>query len=100
MFVVIAGEYFWKLGFDGLVCSVPTLTRYTWPDVPADLDTALATSSGRIYFFKGDKYWAYDSTIPVPGHPRLISEGWPGIPNNLDAATWYKNSQFYFFKGK
>jgi matrix metalloproteinase-14 (membrane-inserted) len=100
IFNLVLGNYYWKLSPDGFVNSYPLLISHRWPGLPGDIDTALATSSGRTYFFKGSKYWAYEYTHPLPGHPKLISKGWPGIPDDLDAATWYTNSVFYFFKGE
>lgn len=99
-FSLIPGKYYWKLSHDGFVNSYPLLINHRWVGLPGDIDAALATSSGRTYFFKGDKYWAYRYTRPLAGHPKLISEGWPGIPDNVDAATWYTDSVFLFFKGE
>ncbi|KAM6185916.1 matrix metalloproteinase-21 [Rhynchocyon petersi] len=60
------------------------------------------------YFFKGNRYWRYDSdkdqahTEDEKGnrYPRLISEGFPGIPSPLDTAFYDRRKQLiYFFKG-
>jgi len=52
-----------------------------------------------MYFFKGDKYWAYDHSCKSV-REYYISAEWPGIPSNVDGATWGGHSSFYFFKGE
>jgi len=70
--------------------------------IPSNIDTAFVWSgNGKIYFFKGDKYWRFDplKQPPVtPGYPKPISN-WNGIPDNVDAALRYSNGFTYFFKG-
>ena len=66
-----------------------------------NMDAALIWGlNGRVYFFKGDKYWRYnDKTKSVDwGYPRSIANGWR-VPNNLNAALKWKNGKSYFFKG-
>jgi len=64
------------------------------------VDAAAAHPNGKIYFFKGDKTWAYKGSSLLPDYPKLISDDWKGIPSNVDAAMHYKRSTFFFFKGK
>ena len=56
--------------------------------------------NGKIYFFKGSKYWKFDPNKmerPVPsGYPRDISN-WD-LPNNIDGAIQWSNGYSYFFK--
>ena len=57
--------------------------------------------NGRLYFFKGDKYWRYNDRLKRidHGYPRPIRGAWNGVPDNLDAAMQWKNGKSYFFKG-
>lgn len=58
------------------------------------------SGNGKIYFFKGSKYWRFDpeQRPPVKGsYPRPISN-WEGIPNDIDDALQYSNGYTYFFK--
>ncbi|XP_006867494.1 PREDICTED: matrix metalloproteinase-21 [Chrysochloris asiatica] len=58
------------------------------------------------YFFKGHRYWRYDSDKDQvfkdergTRYPRLISQGFPGIPSPLDTAFFDRRKQLiYFFK--
>ena len=65
------------------------------------MDAAFVWSgNGKIYFFKGTKYWKFDpeKRPPVSGaYPRPISN-WEGIPDNIDDAIQYTNGYTYFFK--
>jgi len=57
--------------------------------------------NGKIYFFKGSKFWRFDPAKRPPvksSYPKPISN-WEGVPNNLDAALKYTNGYTYFFKG-
>lgn len=66
----------------------------------ASMDAALEWKrNGKIYFFKGSKYWRYDRTRSKldDGYPRDISV-WKGIPNNINAGFQWKNGRTYFFK--
>ncbi|XP_070289331.1 matrix metalloproteinase-21 [Myotis yumanensis] len=89
---------------------LPILTG--WLGVPAqNIDAFVHIWTWRRderYFFKGNRYWRYDSdgdqayTEDEQGHryPRLISEGFPGIPSPLDTAFYDRKQQLiYFFKG-
>ena len=70
----------------------------TWSGVPNNVDGSVEHSSGRYYFFKGDKYYRY---VPGQGVDKvaLISSGWKGVPNNIDAVLLHANGKYYFFKG-
>jgi len=73
-----------------------------FPGIPYYVDTAFVWSgNGKIYFFKGDKYYRFDpaKTPSVSAvYPKPVSN-WVGIPDNLDAADMYTNGFTYFFKG-
>ena len=65
------------------------------------MDAALEwTRNGKVYFFKGKKYWRYDKTRNEidDDYPRDITV-WEGIPEKIDAVFQWKNGISYFFKG-
>lgn len=65
-------------------------------------DTVIAWDNGRVYFFSGDEYWAWEvASRSVPaGYPRTITAGWTGLfADHLDAALWGNSGKAYFFKG-
>jgi len=100
IFNVGIGEYYWELAADGPLSGYPKLIANRWHGLPGNVDAAAAHPMGKIYFFKGDKTWAYRGSSLLPDYPKLISDDWKGIPNNVDAAMYYKMSTFFFFKGK
>ncbi|XP_036295228.1 matrix metalloproteinase-21 [Pipistrellus kuhlii] len=112
--------YFFRHGWYWLYENRNNRTRYGdplpilagWRGVPAQgIDAFVHVWTwGRDerYFFKGNRYWRYDSdrdqaySEDERGHsyPRLISEGFPGIPSPLDTAFYDRRRQLiYFFKG-
>ncbi|KAM7073446.1 matrix metalloproteinase-21 [Molossus nigricans] len=112
--------YFFRSGWYWLYENRNNRTRYGdpaliltgWHGVPAqNIDAFVHVWTwGRDerYFFKGNRYWRYDSdrdqahTEDEQGkrYPRLISEGFPGIPSPLDTAFYDRGKQLiYFFKG-
>ncbi|PSN48129.1 hypothetical protein C0J52_05815 [Blattella germanica] len=95
----VTGEYCWKLTPDGIASDYPQLISDKWPGVPRNVDAATATSSGLIYFFKGDKYWTFNDANACQFNPLNMSVEWPGIPVEVDGAMWAGVSIFYFFKG-
>ena len=58
--------------------------------------------NGKIYFFKGSRYWRFSSTSGSlqmdAGYPRDISV-WRGVPYDINAVFQWKNGRSYFFKG-
>ena len=55
--------------------------------------------NGKIYFFKGSKYWKFDPSRKPPvksDYPRDISN-WD-LPNDIDGAVQWTNRRTYFFK--
>lgn len=65
------------------------------------MDSAVATWTGKTYFFKDDQYIRYDIADDKqdPGYPKAIASGWPGLwGKGIDAALQY-GQLIYFFKG-
>ena len=65
-------------------------------------DTVVAWDNGRVYFFSGSEYWAWEvaSRSVPPGYPRQIADGWAGVfPAGLDAILWGNGGKAYVFKG-
>ncbi|KAM5129561.1 matrix metalloproteinase-18-like [Mantella aurantiaca] len=115
------GEYFWDLSHGKLPMTpkkkYPQLISSKWKELPASIDAAVrmqnpvANQDGKIFFFKGTKYWKYENNKLEPGYPKLIKEGFPGIPNNVDAAFTQpaivakggkiiREERMFFIKGK
>ncbi|XP_063960627.1 matrix metalloproteinase-14-like [Lytechinus pictus] len=72
-----------------------------WGGVPDDVDAAYVWSrNGRIYFTKGNQYYAYYPGYGVTSYyPQPLSH-WRGLPSDgVDAAFQYSNGFTYFFKG-
>lgn len=70
--------------------------------IPDNIDAAMVWGgNGKIYFYKGSKFWRYDPLKRPPvkaTYPKPISN-WEGLPINIDAALQYTNGYTYFFKG-
>ena len=68
--------------------------------IPKDIDAVIKhPKNGKYYFFKGSKYYRYDTSKRTVDKVGSIGrDGWRGVPNNLDAAT-HSKSGIYFFKG-
>ncbi|XP_077321170.1 matrix metalloproteinase-18-like isoform X3 [Lithobates pipiens] len=115
------GEYFWDLSHGKLPMEpkkkYPQLISSKWKELPASIDAAIrmqnpvANQDGKIFFFKGTKYWKYENYKIEPGYPKLIKKGFPGIPNNVDAAFTQpaivakggkviREERIFFIKGK
>ncbi|XP_056403078.1 matrix metalloproteinase-18-like [Hyla sarda] len=118
---VFKGEYFWDLSRGKLPLTPkkkhPQLISTKWKELPASIDATIrmqnptADQDGKIFFFKGNKYWKYDNDKIEPGYPKLIKEGFPGVPNSVDAAFTQpaivakgnkviREERIFFIKGK
>ncbi|KAJ8365530.1 hypothetical protein SKAU_G00143610 [Synaphobranchus kaupii] len=118
--VIRFNTYFMRDGWYWLYENRSNRTRYGdpvavqagWHGIPADgVDACVHVwtwSTDAVYFFKGTRYWRYDSendrvyTEDPEGrrYPRLISEGFEGIPGPIDTAFYSRrDSHIYFFKG-
>ncbi|XP_071970227.1 matrix metalloproteinase-18-like [Engystomops pustulosus] len=115
------GEYFWDLNHGKLPMTpkkkYPQLISTKWKELPASIDASIrmqnptAGQDGKIFFFKGDRYWKYDNDQLEAGYPKPIKEGFPGIPNSVDAAFTQpaivtkgnkviREERIFFIKGK
>ena len=68
-----------------------------------DMDAALEwPRNNKVYFFKGNKYWRYDSLKNRldRNYPRETARVWRGVPSNsLNSALLWRG-RVYFFKGE
>ncbi|XP_072283967.1 matrix metalloproteinase-18-like isoform X2 [Pyxicephalus adspersus] len=115
------GEYFWDLSHGKLPMGskkkYPQMISSKWKELPAFIDAAVrlqnpvANKDGKLFFFKGAKYWKYENDQIESSYPKLIKEGFPGIPNNIDAAftqpaivskrgNVIREERIFFIKGK
>ncbi|XP_018423424.1 PREDICTED: matrix metalloproteinase-18-like [Nanorana parkeri] len=118
---VFKGEYFWDLSHGKLPMAPkkkhPQLISSKWKELPASIDAAIrmqnpvADQDGKIFFFKGTKYWKYENDKIEAGYPKAIKEGFPGIPHSVDAAFTQpaivakggkviREERIFFIKGK
>ena len=98
----LQGNKYWRLTKFRLDPGYPKLMSEGFRGIPSNVDAAFRwTGNGKIYFFKGDRYWRFDpsrTSQPVSSsYPQPISN-WGDLPNNLDAAVTYSNGRTYFFK--
>ncbi|XP_053197250.1 matrix metallopeptidase-21 [Scomber japonicus] len=89
----------------------PVALQIGWRGIPVDgVDAHVHVWSRKrdaVYFFKGTRFWRYDSNNDqvfikdAEGHryPRIISEGFPGVSGPIDTAIYdRRDSHIYFFK--
>jgi hypothetical protein len=90
--------------------SYPKSIKDNWGIDDSNFDSVFQRPNGKIYFFKGDKYWRVsdkylgdgDTSLADKvdaGYPKLISENWFGVPNSIDSVIQRSNGLIYFFKG-
>ena len=98
---IIQGSKYWRFTNFKADAEYPKELSEGFAGVPSNVDTAFVWSgNGKIYFFKGSKYWRFDPTQKPPiksTYPKDISN-WEGLPNDLDAAFQFTNGYSYFFK--
>lgn len=67
--------------------------------IPDHIDAATVwTGNGKIYFYKGAKFWRFDPASKPPvrsNYPKLI-QNWQGIPNHINSAVTYKGYTYFF----
>lgn len=70
-----------------------------WNGLPSNIDAAFSSDDGYHYFFKGEKWYAYDYHRKKLKNPSgsSIRTGFRGVPDFLDAATFGIN-KIYFYK--
>lgn len=100
--IFLKDSRFWVYKNKEYIHGPAKISELNLPDELANMDAAFQwVRNGKIYFFKGSKYWRFDSTSDKlkadAGYPRDISV-WRGVPNDINAVCqWKKRS--YFFKG-
>lgn len=67
--------------------------------IPDHIDAATVwTGNGKIYFYKGTKFWRFDPASKPPvrsSYPKLI-KNWQGIPEHVNAAVTHKGYTYFF----
>lgn len=67
--------------------------------IPDHIDAATVwTGNGKIYFYKGTKFWRFDPASKPPvrsNYPKFI-KNWQGIPDHVNAAVTYKGYTYFF----
>lgn len=67
--------------------------------IPDNIDAATVwTGNGKIYFYKGTKFWRFDPASKPPvrsNYPKLI-KNWQGIPDHINSAITYKGYTYFF----
>ncbi|XP_068600588.1 collagenase 3-like [Brachionichthys hirsutus] len=79
-----------------------SLIRNFWPSAPVNIDAAYESrQSDRIYFFKGNKVWAFAGYRPVHTYPKKLSTfGLPRRVRKIDAALYdVASGKTLFFVG-
>lgn len=100
--IFLKDSRFWVYKNKEYIHGPAKISELNLPDELVNMDAAFQwVRNGKIYFFKGSKYWRFDSTSDKlkadAGYPRDISV-WRGVPNDINAVCqWKKRS--YFFKG-
>lgn len=97
-------------GEDRLDEGYPLPIANNWPGLAEagfdEIDAALNTGHGKVYFFRGGQYMRYDVVADRAddGYPQPIANNWPGIVeagfvDGIDAALNLGNGKAYFFRG-
>ena len=81
-----------------------SLTSATKAQTPwSTVDAAVDWGNGKIYFFKGNQYLAYnkETEAVLPGYPLTIASAWRGVVfDRIDAAImWPGGRSAYLFSG-
>lgn len=67
--------------------------------IPDHIDAATVwTGNGKIYFYKGTKFWRFDPASKPPvrsNYPKVI-KNWQGVPDHVNAAVTYKGYTYFF----
>ncbi|KAM6933109.1 vitronectin a [Xenentodon cancila] len=100
------GEYFFELDQKSVLPGYPKLIKDVW-GISGPIDAAFTriNCQGKIYMFKGNKYWRFDDGVLDDDYPRDISVGFDKIPDHVDAAFalpapgHHGKEKVYFFKG-
>ncbi|XP_068186502.1 collagenase 3-like [Antennarius striatus] len=82
-------SFFWR-SYPQSTTPQQSLIRNFWPSAPVNIDAAYESrQSDRIYFFKGQRVWAFNGYQRVHGYPKKLSIF--GLPRNvkkIDAALY------------
>ncbi|KAK2828864.1 hypothetical protein Q5P01_019898 [Channa striata] len=83
------GSFFWRLYPHQNKPQQNLITNF-WPEAPVNIDAAYESQhSDRIFFFKGQRVWAFNGYDPVKGYPKTLNSfGLPTKVRRIDAALY------------
>ena len=73
--------------------------RKGWNGLPSPIDASYSSDDGYHYFFKGERWYAYDysSKRLRNASGSIIKTSFTGVPNYVDAAI-FRGKRIYFYK--
>lgn len=99
---LLMGDWVLRRGARRLDPPRPLALSAVWPGLPSGgVDAAFVAQTGKLYFFKGARYWRFSAAGrgPDAGYPKALRRGFPGAPVAPDATLlWPGNGRLYFFK--
>lgn len=68
-------------------------------EIPNNIDDATVWEDGKVYFFKGSKFYRVDEFNEKNANVTInnIADNWKGIPNHNDAVHYLENFGLTFF---
>lgn len=93
------GTQYWRYINTTMDRDYPMEISEGFTGIPDNIDAATVwTGNGKIYFYKGTKFWRFDPASKPPvrsNYPKRI-QNWEGIPNHINAAVTYKGFTYFF----
>ncbi|XP_075054028.1 matrix metalloproteinase-18-like [Mixophyes fleayi] len=100
--LIFKGAKYWVInGYEVTKDSPKSIYKLGFSRTVRKVDAAVHDeTSGKTYFFVGDKYWSYDEEKQSmdAGSPKNIIDSFPGIGTKVSSA-FQKNGFLYFFDG-
>ncbi|XP_075054896.1 matrix metalloproteinase-18-like [Mixophyes fleayi] len=101
--LIFKGAKYWEIsGYEVTKDSPKNIYQLGFARTVRKIDAAVHDeSSGKTYFFVGDKYWSYDEKRQSmdAGSPKKIIDSFPGIGTKI-LSVFQKDGFLYFFDGQ